>query len=89
MEKNNKCAECGYSHVDDIICDICGHSCNMSHWENIKSFEYATLFANWGYCSNLDNTSCECHMCEDCFDKVCAFIESLGGKVRLGKLWGK
>jgi len=70
--------------LSDIICDICGHSCNAAPDETWgPMLEYAILSASWGYCSNnKDMTKHECHMCEKCFDKVAAFIMASGGMVR-------
>ena len=63
-------------------CDICRSSCNKSTGES-DVFEYATLFARWGYYSNKDLESHECHMCEVCYDKITDFIKSLRGCVRV------
>lgn len=66
--------------VVDILCDICECSCRVE-----KCYEYATLFAHWGYWSNnKDMTEHECHMCEKCYEKVKEFIEkTLKGQVRI------
>jgi protein-arginine kinase activator protein McsA len=60
------------SIVKDIECDICGNSCKRIVSEDKKSwtFEYATLFANWGYGSNNDGDSTELHICENCVRKI-------------------
>jgi len=64
--------------VDDVICDVCGDSCrkDCSHMLNDHG-EYATLEAIWGYCSRRDGDDYKCDMCENCFEKVLAFIDSL------------
>ena len=67
--------------VCDITCDVCGQSC-LRDPKYTESYEYGTLKAEWGYLSERDMTREECHICEFCFNKVRAFIESLGGKVR-------
>jgi hypothetical protein len=67
--------------VVDFICDVCRQSC-CKHDRDIHSAEYGTLRANWGYWSRSDQTTEECHLCEDCFTKVRDFIASLGGAVR-------
>jgi len=63
-------------------CDICKKPCNHTTGED-DAFEYAKLHGNWGYSSSKDQQDHECHMCEDCYDKVKEFIESLGGQVRV------
>ena len=64
--------------VDCVICDVCGDSCrkDCSHMLNCPG-EYATLEAVWGYCSRRDGDRYQCEMCEDCFEKVLGFIDSL------------
>lgn len=71
-------------HVVGANCDICKKSCQTNPQYSCEySHEYATLSANWGYWSkDKDLTRDECHICETCFAKVKAFIESLGGCVR-------
>lgn len=63
--------------ITDILCDVCNQSCTKDYHR-----ELAILNANWGYGSEKDGQGYECHMCEGCYDKVVAFIESIGGKVR-------
>lgn len=63
----------------DIICDICNQSCK----DDIGNFEYATLEGDWGYSSSKDLEQHSCYMCENCYDKVKSFIESIGGKVKI------
>ena len=64
--------------VADIICDICGRSCmSECSLDDPAMSEYATLEAIWGYCSVRDGERYICEMCEDCFGKVSAFIDSL------------
>ena len=65
--------------IRDIICDCCGNSCYKAD----LNYEYATFHARWGYCSANDLDEWESHLCEACSLKVRAFIESLGGKVRI------
>ena len=67
--------------VVDIQCDICGKSCTTV--EVCGNIEFATLSAKWGYDTRKDLKEHECHMCEDCFDKIKDFIENqLKGKIR-------
>lgn len=64
----------------DIICDICGTSCRTECSDmagDSSMVERATLEAAWGYCSLKDGERYNCDMCEKCFDKIRAFIESL------------
>lgn len=68
--------------VTGYICDVCGNSCNASKDKRYESHEYATLFGHWGYDSKRDGDVFECHLCEECYDRVVEFIESIGGKVR-------
>lgn len=66
--------------VKDIVCDCCGKSCQDKEGFN---YEYATFHARWGYDSAHDLDDWESHLCEECALKVKAFIESMGGKVRI------
>ena len=64
---------------DGIKCDVC-----KKVQEEAGKYEFASLIADWGYFSNgKDGTTSECHMCESCYDKVEAFIKSIGGEVRI------
>jgi len=66
--------------LDDVQCDICGKSCKneCSALVGVPSqAEYAILEGIWGYCSRRDGERFNCEMCEDCFEKVSAFIDSL------------
>lgn len=66
--------------VEDIVCDVCGNGCRNECGDlvsDIGMVEYATLEALWGYCSTRDGESYRCEMCEGCFEKVSAFIDSL------------
>lgn len=68
------------SEVSDIVCDVCGRSCltDCSMGDPAMA-EYATLEAQWGYCSKRDGERYQCEMCEDCFERVSAFVDSLKG----------
>lgn len=67
-------------------CDICGQACKK---ESYCDYEYALLNAAWGYDSNKDLEEHRCIMCEDCYDKVRAFIEkTLGGKIEITRYGG-
>lgn len=62
----------------DVVCDVCGKSCmTRCSMEDPAMAEYAVLEAQWGYCSRNDGERYACDMCEDCFGKVSAFIDSL------------
>jgi hypothetical protein len=63
----------------DIICDICGESClSDCSMGDPAMAEWALLEALWGYCSGgKDGDKYRCEMCEKCFDKVRAFIDSM------------
>lgn len=62
----------------DIICDICGDSClSKCSMEDPAMAEWALLEASWGYCSGKDGEQYKCEMCERCFNKVRAFINSM------------
>jgi len=76
--------------VIGYVCDVCGSPCFKESGDlRFESTEYAVLSAQWGYWSNgKDLTRHECHLCEDCYDKVRQFIEEfLRGKVRVIALW--
>ena|SRR3989344_3108321 len=64
------------------LCDVCQSSCNKSADPRFEEHEYAILTANWGYHSKRDCIRSECHLCEECYEKVNDFIKSLGGTVR-------
>jgi hypothetical protein len=49
----------------DIICDICGKSCKSEH---------GLIFADWGYDSEHDFETWECHLCEKCFFLVVSYV---------------
>ncbi|MBF0235977.1 MAG: hypothetical protein HQK65_23525 [Desulfamplus sp.] len=66
-------------HVVDVVCDIC----HQSTKDELGICEYAQLSSHWGYSSSKD---CEYHelcLCESCYDKIIAYVESLGGKVSI------
>lgn len=66
------------NQLADVICDICGQSCiSQCSMGDPAMAEYATLEAIWGYCSRKDGEQYTCEMCEDCFEKVSVFIDSL------------
>ena len=71
------------NRVVGYLCDICGKTCNASQDDRYEAHEFALLRADWGYHSRKDDQSHECDMCEECYDRVWEFIETLGGKVRL------
>ena len=51
--------------VTGVICNLCGESIpNVSGIPN--QFEFAVLYANWGYGSGHDTDSFEMHICENC-----------------------
>lgn len=58
--------------LKEILCDICNKKCSAG---------IAKLNAHWGYHSKKDGTVHQAYYCENCFDKIVAFIESIGGKV--------
>lgn len=60
------------STVVDIVCDICGKSTRNKF---VMTYEYATLYANWGYWSRKDDTKWEYYFCEKCSDKIFEFIK--------------
>jgi hypothetical protein len=65
----------------DITCDICNKSCK----DYLGNFEYALLEGDWGYTSNKDLEQHSCYMCENCYDKVRSFIESINGSVKINR----
>lgn len=68
--------------LEDIVCDICGKSCmnECSLAGGPAMAEYATLEGIWGYCSRRDEERHLCEMCEDCFERVSVFIDSMRGR---------
>ena len=61
--------------VIDVNCDACGNSCT----KGLCGPEYGGLSANWGYDSKKDGVSISKQLCEDCFDRVLDFFESISG----------
>ncbi len=64
-------------------CDVCGKSCNASEDGRYEAHEHASLYAYWGYHSNKDLETHNCDLCENCYDRIREYIETLGGKVRV------
>jgi hypothetical protein len=65
----------------DMICDICGRSCKDLGFG--IDIEHATLFADWGFGSIYDQEQHRCDICPVCYDRVVAFIKSLGGHIQI------
>jgi hypothetical protein len=59
--------------LSDVFCDGCGKSCKTP----LDDYEYATLYAQWGYSSRKDGATSEMELCEDCFDNVIAHLSTL------------
>ena len=72
--------------VVGITCDICNKNCQN---DPIYTAEYATLHASWGYGSSRDGDQDQCDICESCYDKVIAFIKSIGGNIRTKNIFRK
>lgn len=51
--------------VSDILCDMCGKSCE----EVYGIYNYMTLRASWGYGSTKDLEIWEAEVCESCVDE--------------------
>lgn len=72
---------------DELICDICNKSCDSAargFWDpDFVANEYATLSAMWGFCSDKDTEKHSCVMCEQCYNKIAAYIKSLGGTIKI------
>lgn len=70
--------------LKDVVCDVCGKSCMSGTLEAFGiGAEFAVLSANWGYGSRKDGDSFRCEMCEDCFDKIVAFVGKISEKSAL------
>lgn len=65
-----------YDSIQDIICDCCGESCKKKLHPKMKEFEFATLNASWGYCSDSDGKKYRIELCEDCFYDTIAHLKS-------------
>ena len=59
--------------LDNIICDICGNSCKINN--GFEDYEFARLYAQWGYNSKKDGRDYKIDLCEECFDKTIEFLE--------------
>jgi hypothetical protein len=69
----------------DILCDVCGKSCKSKTCP--ADYEYANLWAQWGYDSRKDGENHSCDLCEDCYDEVILYIEKkLGGKINRNEI---
>tara|TARA_Y100000034_G_scaffold121644_2_gene166134 strand:+ start:816 stop:1121 length:306 start_codon:yes stop_codon:yes gene_type:complete len=68
-----------FTEVVDVVCDICKKS---TRDQGDMNFEYAELAATWGFYSKKDCEQHNCHMCETCYDKIRAYIHSIGGVVQ-------
>lgn len=53
--------------VDDIICNKCGKSCKIDIGYGHHNIEAIEVKHTFGYGSDLDMTSYELHLCEECF----------------------
>lgn len=64
------------------LCDICKNSCCKIP-DDSNSMEVANLSANWGFYSNKDLEQHYTDICENCYDRIWEFIETIGGKVEV------
>ena len=55
--------------TDDIFCDICGNGTKKEF-----NYEYAELYADWGWDSTQDGEHHQCDICEICYKTVRAYI---------------
>jgi hypothetical protein len=97
MKKHSVC-ECGHEKIEDIICDICGNSCQTECGTIIdgKTYEFAQMVATWGYDSNYDGEHHTLDICVDCYslmpnpwrDKVvrreCGCVVGFTGRYMVG-----
>jgi hypothetical protein len=65
------------NELEDIICDVCSKSCLDERFPEIELAEFATIEANWGYLSKKDGERFNWEICEECFDKIKAYMDSL------------
>lgn len=63
--------------LSDVTCDVCGASCMQKGCFDPLMADFATLEASWGYCSGKDGEQYRCDICEKCFDKILAYIDSI------------
>lgn len=56
--------------IEDIICDVCGKSCNTD-----TGFERLTMNAQWGFMTKKDFQKWEADVCEKCVDEKLGFIK--------------
>ena len=69
-------------------CDVCGKKCIAKGYENNDNWkecaiEYIVMHGIWGYCSNRDQETHECIICDECYETIRNFIKSIGGNVRI------
>jgi hypothetical protein len=60
----------------DILCDVCGKSCNsFAEQANYPViFNYLELSADWGYGSKLDGEEWKAQVCVDCAKEKFDFV---------------
>lgn len=61
--------------LEDLLCDKCGKSCRVDSSYPGGLYEFAQFIARWGYGSRKDEDRWDIFLCEDCADKVMAFIK--------------
>jgi len=54
--------------VKDVICNMCGKPCPDPM--DINQWEFAEIYANWGYGSHRDGRVEKSHICPDCYEKL-------------------
>ena len=65
--------------LSDIVCDFCSQSCTKQG-EDVETAEFAVINAQWGYWSRKDGENCSLDVCENCFDKIMSFTETISSK---------
>lgn len=76
MIERKKCECCGFIRTADITCNMCGAKIDVNACNS-------TFCSSFGFESRHDLETWEADFCEDCADKIRAFIESEGGKVEV------
>lgn len=72
--------------IEDVICDICGHSCRVETESGRDQFEYMVMNTTWGFYSNKDMQEWTAHVCETCVDHYLVMVnfqkkDALSGKL--------
>jgi len=64
--------------IPNIKCNVCHKKINK---EQIIDKDFIEIKQYWGYFTSRDQQFLHCIICEECWDRIEEYIETLGGKV--------